>query len=75
MDPDFGTNIHRYIFELNTSVLEAQVEREITQAITKYEPRVSLVSVSSDRPDPKTLSVNVQVKVFDQFLTLGLNYK
>lgn len=75
MNPDFGTNIHRLVFELDTPVLEAQVEQEVTQAINKFEPRVTIIAVTTERPsNQRTLIVNVQVKALDQFLTLGLNY-
>lgn len=76
MAPDFGTNIHKLVFELDTSVLEAQVEQEVTQAISKFEPRVSIMAISTERPstNQRTLNVNVQVRALDQFLTLGLNY-
>jgi phage baseplate assembly protein W len=75
MNPDFGTNIHKLVFELDTSVLETQVEQEVTQAISRFEPRVTVVAVSTERPpNQRLLTVNVQVKALDQFLTLGLNY-
>lgn len=75
MNPDFGTNIHRLVFELDTSVLEAQVEQEVTQAINKFEPRVSIITVATERfPNQRMLNVNVQVRALNQFLTLGLNY-
>lgn len=75
MNPDFGTNIHKLVFELDTSVLEAQVEQEVTQAINKFEPRVTIVAVATERlPNQRMLNVNVQVRALDQFLTLGLNY-
>lgn len=75
MNPDFGTSIHRLVFELDTSVLEAQVEQEVTQAISKFEPRVAIMAVATERlPNQRVLNVNVQVRALDQFLTLGLNY-
>lgn len=75
MNPDFGTNIHKLVFELDTSVLEAQVEQEVTQAINKFEPRVTIVAVATERlPNQRMLNVNVQVRALDQFLTLGLSY-
>ena len=75
MNPDFGTQIHKLVFEPDTSVLEAQVEQEITQAVAKFEPRVSILSISSERQsNQRQLNVAIQVQALNQFLTLGLNY-
>lgn len=75
MNPDFGTNVHRLVFELDTSVLEAQVQQEISSAISKFEPRVKMVSLSVDRqPNQRNITVNLQAQVLNQFLTVGLNF-
>ena len=75
MLPDFGTQIHRLVFEPDTSVLETQIQQEISQAVSKYEPRVSIISTSVDRiPNQRQVNVNVQVQALNQFLTVGLNF-
>jgi phage baseplate assembly protein W len=75
MNPDFGTQINKLVFEPDTSVLEAQVQQEVTQAIAKFEPRVNILSVSTERlPNDRQVNVAIQFQALNQFLTLGLNY-
>ena len=75
MNPDFGTQISKLVFELDSSVLEAQVQQEVNQAIAKFEPRVSVISITTERPsNQRQINVAIQVQALNQFLTLGLNY-
>ena len=75
MNPDFGTQIHKLIFEPDTSVLEAQVQQEVTQAVAKFEPRVNIISIAVERlPNQRQMNVAVQVQALNQFLSIGLNY-
>jgi len=46
-DPDFGTNIEKYLFELADPITESQINEDIAYAINKFEPRVELVSIES----------------------------
>ena len=46
MLPDFGCDLDKYIFEPNDSLLELQVRNEITNAITKWEPRITLKNIT-----------------------------
>ena len=50
MRPDFGCNAFSYVFENNSQEFRVNAEREIRQALSKWEPRirVDVVSVSSD---------------------------
>ena len=75
MNPDFGTQISKLVFEPDTSVLEAQVQQEVNQAIAKFEPRVSVISITTERqPNQRQINVAIQVQALNQFLTLGLSY-
>jgi phage baseplate assembly protein W len=75
MNPDFGTNIHKLVFEPDTSILEAQVQEEISQALAQYEPRVRVSSITVDRqPNARNITVSLQAQALNQFLTLGLNF-
>ena len=46
-DPDFGTNLHKLIFELNIQRTRNIAKAEITNAIAKYEPRAEIISVDT----------------------------
>ena len=48
MLPDFGCNLHEYIFELPDSTFEVSIASEVREALMKYEPRVINVDVSVD---------------------------
>jgi phage baseplate assembly protein W len=45
-DPDYGTNLHRLIHEQNIARTRNIAKSEIQAAITKYEPRAEIISVS-----------------------------
>ena len=44
-DPDFGSDLRKLLFELNTTVSESQVRRMVTSSIKEYEPRVKVLDV------------------------------
>ncbi len=44
-EPNFGSNLRRLLFELNTSVTSSDVEDTIKVAIGEYEPRVVVKDV------------------------------
>ena len=58
MLPDFGCNLHEYIFEVPDSEFEIEIGNEIIEALTKYEPRI----------------INVEVRVDTKNLTDGIIY-
>ena len=43
--PEIGSNIRRLLFENVDSIMAAQIEREIEETITNFEPRVQISSV------------------------------
>ena len=48
MLPDFGCNVHEYIFELPDSDFKVKLGSEIKEALMKYEPRIINVNVDID---------------------------
>ena len=56
--PLFGANLRRLLFELDTTISEPEINRMVTSAIKKWEPRVEVLDVemflpSSERIVPK----------------------
>ena len=51
MLPDFGSNLQNYIFGLPDSDFEIRLNREIQDALMKYEPRIVNVKSSVDTKD------------------------
>ena len=55
-EPDFGSNITRLIFDLNNDDLSSALRTEITDAVAKWEPRVELLDIKTQRGN-KVLTV------------------
>ena len=49
MQPDFGTNLRRFLFQPNTSSTAQQIQNEISTAIKFWLPYVNLENISVDR--------------------------
>lgn len=63
-NPDFGSNVRKMLFENLDIITSSALEREITQCITNFEPRVTLygVAVAPDF-DNNAFSVQMQFSV------------
>lgn len=63
-DPDFGTNLCRLIFEQNLERTRNIAKSEITEIITKYEPRALISNISifpnSEKSDEAVLVLTIQ---------------
>jgi phage baseplate assembly protein W len=66
--PDFGCRIHDLMFAPNNPITAARAEIYCEEAIYKYEPRISSLSVRA-RPNPaqpNRLDVNIEFTIADQ---------
>jgi len=57
MQPEYGTNLSMILFEFQGNGIESIVQQEIVDALTKWEPRVSLQYLSVQRNDANSVSV------------------
>ena len=57
MLPSYGTNLKSIVFSVGTSGIEGLVQQEIIDALSTWEPRVSLATVSVSQPTPTSVSV------------------
>ncbi len=58
--PDFGSQINQLLFSLWTPLSKASLQRVISDAITNYEPRVTLNSVEiNDRSTSNAVDVSI----------------
>lgn len=48
MLPDFGCDLHNYIYELPDSAFESQICSEIEEALARWEPRIRDTKVTLD---------------------------
>ena len=46
MQPDYGTNVKAILFELKTSGIESVLQNDITGALSRWEPRVQVQSLT-----------------------------
>lgn len=44
-DPDFGSNVRKFLFENMDTITAINLEREIEEVINNYEPRVNVTKV------------------------------
>lgn len=59
MQPDYGTGLQRLVFEHQLPGFNALVQEEIVRAVTKWEPRVSFVSLSIQKTSSTSVTVYV----------------
>lgn len=63
MQPDVGSNVDHYLFELNTMISTSSLETEVSNVIKNYEPRARLLSVHAVLNDDQN-SFNMEIKFF-----------
>ena len=62
MRPDFGCNAFSYVFENNSEDFRVNVEREIRQSLSKWEPRIRVDAVevtSDDVTEPGQILIDI----------------
>src|SRR5574337_166410 len=58
MEPDYVTNLPLVLFELQSTGIEGIVQQEITDALTKWEPRASLQFLSVEKTGATEFTVD-----------------
>lgn len=76
MRPDFGCGIYDLAFEVIDSATLARIGSVVTDALTRYEPRIELINVEVDpyRAEEGVLEVNVEYRVRSTNQTGNLVY-
>lgn len=59
-DPDYGTNLHKYVFDPNDPIISDIIYLDILEALSKYERRIIInnLNLITD-PDNYTTSVSL----------------
>ena len=76
MRPEFGCEIHEYVFStIDTTTLNL-IETSVEEALTRWEPRIDVRSVeaSRERIDVGELAINVNYRVRDTNARSNLVY-
>ncbi len=65
MSPDFGSRLQELLFEPNNTATRGRAVKLVTEAITKWEPRVDLVhvDVTPDPAVPSRLLIDIDYRV------------
>ena len=73
--PEIGSNIRRLLFENVDPITGAQIEREITETIDNFEPRVqtSKVTVSPD-PDNNGFKVELLFQIINRTDPIAIKF-
>lgn len=49
--PEFGTRLHRFLFEIADSQMEEMLAREVIRSLTAWEERIANIEVRIDRTE------------------------
>jgi phage baseplate assembly protein W len=73
--PEIGSNIRRLLFENVDTVTAAQIEREIVETISNFEPRVQVSKVTVvASPDENGFKVNLEFFVINNANPITINF-
>jgi phage baseplate assembly protein W len=73
--PEVGSNIRRLLFENVDSIMAAQIEREIEETITNFEPRVQISSVIAiHAPDENGYKIRLEFFVINNPDPITINF-
>jgi phage baseplate assembly protein W len=65
MLPDFGCGIHDLVFQPNTVAVRGSVKAEVTDALTRWEPRIDVIGVTVSAPadQPEVMLIDIQYRI------------
>lgn len=73
--PELGSNIRRLLFENVDTIIAAQIEREIEETITNFEPRVEISKVTTTAsPDENKYNVELEFFVINNPNPITINF-
>lgn len=61
--PEFGSNLYRLIFEQNDHILRDLIQVYVKEALTKWEPRITLLGVEPQDTGDNTVPVVITYRV------------
>ena len=56
MRPEVGTNAYSYVFENNDLILQEKMRADLMASIARYEPRVIIRNIETEREDNQVLA-------------------
>lgn len=74
MRPDFGCNLHEFVFAVNDRATQAQVAFEVREALEAWEPRIDVLDVEAraggDRGEVLLIGIEYRVRSTDNRFNL-----
>jgi len=61
-NPEFGTNLRRYIFEPNDNFTYSQIRDEITETVKKYIPNLKIDEVKIDQSPSSEYAAIIRIE-------------
>lgn len=62
MRPDFGCDIHSYLFDTTDYHTLKMMERAVTESLVRWEPRIRDIEVSAEVPEETEGAVMIQIR-------------
>jgi phage baseplate assembly protein W len=74
-NPDYGSNVRKLLFENLDIITASAIEREISQSIANFEPRVKLIGVTA-KPDfeNNAFSIQMQFYILNQTAPVSISF-
>jgi uncharacterized protein len=63
MLPSFGCALSRLVFGSNDVSTRGNVAREVREALSRWEPRIDVVEVRADAPQPELMLIRIDYRV------------
>lgn len=63
MLPSFGCGLSRLVFGSNDVTTRGNVAREVREALARWEPRIDVVEVRADAPEPALMLIRIDYRV------------
>jgi phage baseplate assembly protein W len=75
MRPTFGAGVHDYVFKPNSSVVRRQMAAAISEALTRWEPRIELIGVRVEEgSEPSLVLAHIDYRLNDTNELFNLVY-
>ncbi len=63
MLPEFGCGLQELVFEPNSDLVRGAIAIEVQEALSRWEPRIDVVDVAVEAPQPNLILIRVDYRV------------
>jgi hypothetical protein len=73
MRPTFGAGVQAYVFESNSPLSRTRLASDISDALSRWEPRISVVSIAvteGDEPSLVNVSIDYTIRTTNEVFNL-----